>query len=132
MKIGEEKPHVTTRLKASLFWLSNDAMTKDKVYLLKLGAARIPVKLEKIEKIFDTSDLESDLEKDSIEKNMFAECIMKLNRPLAFDLVGDFQKTSRFVIVDNFNISGGGIVREALKDEQSWVREKSLSGTING
>ena len=43
-----------------------------------------------------------------------------------FDLVGDFQKTSRFVIVDNFDICGGGIVREALKDDQSWVRDKVL------
>lgn len=126
IKIGEEKPHVTTRLRASLFWLSREDMRMGKEYLLKLGTAKIPATLEKIEKIFDTSDLESDLEKASIEKNMFAECILKLKKPLAFDLVGDFQKTSRFVVVDNYNIAGGGIVRGSLKDEQSWIREKVL------
>ena len=34
--------------------------------------------------------------------------------------------TGRFVIVDNFEISGGGIVREALPDNQAWIRDKVL------
>ena len=34
--------------------------------------------------------------------------------------------TSRFVIVDDFEIRGGGIVREALPDRQTRVREKVL------
>ena len=38
----------------------------------------------------------------------------------------DLAATGRFVIVDNFEISGGGIVREALPDNQAWVREKVL------
>ena len=34
--------------------------------------------------------------------------------------------TSRFVVVDAYEISGGGIVREALPDKQDAVREKVL------
>jgi bifunctional enzyme CysN/CysC len=34
--------------------------------------------------------------------------------------------TGRFVIVDRYEICGGGIVREALEDKQAWVRDKVL------
>ena len=32
----------------------------------------------------------------------------------------------RFVLVEDFEIRGGGIIREALPDRQSWVRERVL------
>ena len=42
-----------------------------------------------------------------------AECTLALDRPLAFDLSHDLEATGRFVILDGFEISGGGIVRAA-------------------
>jgi len=34
---------------------------------------------------------------------------------MAFDLAEEIAATSRFVIVDHYEISGGGIIREALE-----------------
>lgn len=45
---------------------------------------------------------------------------------MAFDLAGEIEESSRFVIVDDFEITGGGIISEALEDEQSWIREKVM------
>jgi len=56
-----------------------------------------------------------------------AECTLALGKPVAFDTVDQNPATARFVIVDSFEISGGGIVREALPDKQAWVREKVLN-----
>ena len=56
-----------------------------------------------------------------------AECTLALGKPLAFDTVDQCPSTGRFVIVDNFEICGGGIVRQALPDKQAWVREKVLN-----
>ena len=42
-----------------------------------------------------------------------------MNTPLAFDLIDECAPTGRFVIVDNFDISGGGIILEALPDLHS-------------
>ena len=53
-----------------------------------------------------------------------AECILKLNRAIAFDLANEIPSTGRFVIVDDYEIRGGGIVLEDLEDNQAWVRDK--------
>jgi bifunctional enzyme CysN/CysC len=49
-----------------------------------------------------------------------------LNRAIAFDLVDDVPATGRFVIVDRYEIRGGGIIREALEDKQGPLRNKVL------
>jgi len=51
---------------------------------------------------------------------------LKLKHAIAFDLAEEIAGTGRFVIVDDYEISGGGIIREALEDEQAWVRGKIL------
>ena len=33
-------------------------------------------------------------------------------------------ETSRFIIVDQYDISGGGLIMDAGVDEQAWLREK--------
>ena len=42
---------------------------------------------------------------------------------MAFDLSHKLVNTSRFVIVDDYEISGGGIIEEALEDEYSKMKE---------
>jgi len=126
VNMGQQKPRVTSRVKTSMFWLAKNPMKKGKEYIFRLGTARVKAELEMIEKCFDASDLDAGITSDTIEKNTVAECVLRLKRPIAFDLVGDSQQTSRFVIVDDHRISGGGIILEDLKDEQSWVRDKVL------
>ncbi|MFC1623831.1 GTP-binding protein [Candidatus Omnitrophota bacterium] len=120
-------PYVTSRLRVTLFWLSRKPMMIGKQYIFKLGTLKLTAMLEKVEKIIDPSDdLKENMSKEKIECNFVSECILKLTRPIAFDLIGDFLETSRFVIVDDYDISGGGIIRKALEDKQSWVRDKVL------
>ncbi len=125
-RAGEARPHVTTRLRVSLFWLGREPMELKKDYTLKLGSARVPVRLEEIHRVIDASDLAATTEAKRINRHDVAECTLKLNRAMAFDLADQVAATSRFVIVDNFEIRGGGIVREDLPDRQTWVRNKVL------
>lgn len=122
---GEPKPKITTRIKANLFWLGKEPMVKDKEYYLKIGTAKVGVRIEEINRVIDASNLENST-KDRIDRHDVAECILKTDRAIAFDLAHEIDKTSRFVIVDNYEISGGGIIQEALEDKQTWVREKVL------
>ena len=55
-----------------------------------------------------------------------AECTLKLNRAVAFDTAEELAGTSRFVLVDDYEIRGGGIVREALPDRQADIRDKVM------
>lgn len=122
----EPRPQVTTRLRVSLFWLGKEPLVKRKEYLLKLGSARVTARLEEVLRVMDASTLDTADQRTAVQRHDVAECILKLDRAIACDLATDLPSTSRFVIVDDFEIRGGGIVREALSDRQAAVRDRVL------
>ncbi|AGB42244.1 sulfate adenylyltransferase, large subunit [Halobacteroides halobius DSM 5150] len=122
----ETEPEVTSRIKTNLFWLGKAPLSKNKEYQIKLGTAKVSARLEKIERVIDASNLSQSQEKDQVERHDVAQCVFKLNKAIAFDLATQFEKTSRFVVVDDYEIAGGGLVEEAIEDKQSWVREKVM------
>ncbi len=122
----EPRPQVTTRLRVSLFWLGKQPMVKRKEYMLKLGTARVTARVEEILRVMDASTLGTTEQRSAIQRHDVAEAVLKLDRAIACDLAEDIASTSRFVIVDDFEIRGGGIVREALPDRQTSVRDQVL------
>lgn len=122
---GQRKPEVTTRIKVNLFWLGKKPLVKNKEYYLKLGTAKVSVKVEEILRVLDASSLETKTA-DQINRNEVAECILILDKEIAFDSSEEMAGTGRFVLVDNYDIAGGGIVLEALEDKQNWLREKVI------
>jgi len=123
--VNEKTPNIATRIMVSLFWLGREPMVRGKEYSLKLGTAKVGVKLEEVKLVLDASTLER-VHKDKIERYDVAECILRTDKPIAFDLAHEINQTSRFVIVDNYQIAGGGIIHEALRDERSKIRDMVL------
>jgi bifunctional enzyme CysN/CysC len=124
---SQSRPQVTTRLRVSLFWLGKEPMVKRKEYLLKLGTARVTARIEEVLRVLDASTLDNATEqRNSVQRHDVAECVLRLDRAIACDLAEDIAATSRFVIVDDFEIRGGGIVREAMTDRQTAVRDQVL------
>ena len=122
-KTNEKHPLVTSRLKVNIFWMGKEPMVKSKRYLIKIGTAKEEVQLEEVISVIDGADLSSVEKKDKIERHDVAECILHVRKGIAFDLTEDIAATGRFVIVDNFEIRGGGIIRQGLDDKQEWVRD---------
>ena len=122
----EPRPQVTTRIRASIFWLGRQPLVKHKDYVLKLGTARVPVRVEEIHRVLDASSLEADDKKPRVDRHEVAEVTLKASRAIACDIATDLASTSRFVLVDDYEIRGGGIVREALPDTLSSVRDRVL------
>ena len=112
----EPQPVSATRLRASVFWLGQRPLEVGRSYALKLGTARVSVHLEHIERVLDASTLDAETDRTTVVRNEVADCVLRLRQPIAFDRAADLAATSRFVIVDNFSISGGGVVRDALPD----------------
>ena len=125
-RASEPRPQVTTRLRVSLFWLGRQPLIKKKEYVLKLGTARVPARVEEFTRVFDAATLAASEQKGRVDRHEVAECVLKLRKAIAFDLAHEIAATSRFVLVDDFDIKGGGIVREALGDTQTWVRDRVL------
>ena len=119
---GQKEPLVSTRIKTKLFWLGKNPLVKNKEYLLKIGSAKVKAYVEEIIRVLDASTLET-IKKGKIDRNDVAEIIIKTDSPIAFDLSFEIANTSRFVLVDNYEISGGGIIEEALEDEYSQIKK---------
>jgi bifunctional enzyme CysN/CysC len=124
VRTDQAPPEVSTRVRASLFWLGKAPLVSGKEYLLKIGTARVPMHLERIDKIIDASTLASQVSKTQVDRHDVAECVLKLQRPIACDAAAMHGTTGRFVIVDDYDICGGGIVLETRPDEQRLVREQ--------
>lgn len=123
--VGETEPEVTSRMKVHIFWLGKRPLSKNNTYFIKIGTTKTKVILEDILTIINSSNL-NQISKETIENYEVAECILHTEKPIAFDTVETCANTSRFVIVDQYEIAGGGIITEALKDEQSSLRHQVL------
>ncbi len=123
---GEKAPKTASRITANIFWLGRKNLIPGKVYYLKTGAQKVRMEVEKVSGVLDSSNLSSDESKDFVGKNEVAECILRTDKPIAFDLVEDNAGTSRFVIVDEYEIAGGGIITAALEDEEQMLREDTM------
>jgi bifunctional enzyme CysN/CysC len=130
-------PQISNRFRASLFWLGKHPMFPKKQYVIKLGTERVKAEIETIHKIIDASEL-ANKDKNMIEHHDVAEVTFLLKREMAFDTTNGIPDTSRFVVVDDYEIWGGGIVLEAIPDpEQEHLRDevfrrnqKWIKGTV--
>ena len=125
IRADQQKPEVTSRIKANIFWLGRNPFIMGKNYLLKIGAQKIEMELEKVETVIDASSLDYQ-KKDQVNRHEVAEVILKLKSPIVFDLPHVNVLTSRFVIVDEYEIWGGGIISESLSDTKKAFRDKLM------
>lgn len=123
---GEAAPKTGSRIAANVFWLGKKEFAPGKVYYLKIGAEKVKMELESIRGVINSSNLSSTGENAAVGRNEVAEVILRTDKPIAFDTVEEIAGTSRFVIVDNYEIAGGGIITEALADEEQEIREGTM------
>ncbi|ABB24413.1 GTP-binding protein [Pelodictyon luteolum] len=115
----DPQPEVGARFRANIFWVGRVPMSTEKEYKLKLGTAHATVRLAGILSTLDASDLRLSRTKQQLDNRDVGECILETTRPIAFDLASTSEATGRFVIVDNYEIAGGGIVLENLSGGES-------------
>ncbi|MDC7226149.1 MAG: GTP-binding protein [Spirochaetales bacterium] len=125
-RADEAGPCVSSRLRVNLFWLGRRPVTTEHEYLFKCGTLKVPARVEEIKRVIDASSLGVDEAGRQINRNDTAECVLKLKNPAAFDIAAEYEGTGRFVIVDDYEIAGGGIIREALTDKQEEIRGKVM------
>jgi bifunctional enzyme CysN/CysC len=129
-KVGQTAPHVSSRLQASLFWMGKQPLVKNKEYLLKIGTSRQAMVVEEILNTMDAAQLSDKSQGDRVEYHNVADCIIRTERAMAFDTADAFTGTGRFVIVDNYEIRGGGIIRQALPDRQEDLRQSVMTRNL--
>ncbi|MGC8829268.1 MAG: adenylyl-sulfate kinase [Verrucomicrobiia bacterium] len=108
-------PNELDWLKARIFWLGRQPLKKDVKYILKLTTQETECEITEIEKVLDASTLQEIRREGNngfVGRYEVADVIIKTKRPIAFDTVETVVPTGRFVIVDGYDVSGGGIILE--------------------
>lgn len=123
VRADEQPPEISNRVRVNLFWLGHDPMRRDREYTFKMGTSRHPVRMHRIIRVLDASTLRASRRKTAIERHDVAEVELAFEKDIAFDPVDRIPFTSRFVIVDDYEIRGGGIIRGTAEDESAWIRE---------
>ncbi|MBI3602101.1 MAG: GTP-binding protein [Candidatus Omnitrophica bacterium] len=109
VKPGEKMPQVATKFKANVFWMGKQPLIKGKTYKLKITTQEVPVAAAEIIQVLNAAELASS-HKPHVDRHEVGEVIFETMKPVAFDIIGDIAETGRFVIVDNYEIAGGGII----------------------
>jgi bifunctional enzyme CysN/CysC len=106
-----DPPYELSRFKARLFWLGRAPMVREKAYKLKLATQEAECQIEAIERVIDSSNLETlERAEPQVGRNEVAELSLRTKRPVAFDTHAEIIATGRFVIVDGLEVAGGGII----------------------
>ena len=121
----EQLPLVSTAFKANLFWLGKQPLEQGRRYFLRVATREVECEVAAIHRIIDTMDLNQQSGSNKVARNQVGELTLRTKAPVAFDLSASFEATGRFVLVDDYDIAGGGIVTEMIRDDQEFLREEA-------
>ncbi len=111
--LDSSPPYELTRFNARIFWMGKQPFRKGRPYKLKLGTQEAECAIESIEKVIDASSLATVSRHQNeifVGRHEVAELTLQFKKPVAFDTIGEIVPTGRFVIVDGFDVCGGGII----------------------
>lgn len=115
-------PLISDTFKANLFWMGRKPLEKRQEYKLKLVTQEIECEIYAINKVVDATTLSTTEDAKRVNTNDVAEVIIKTKREICFDEFKNNPVTGRFVIVDGYDVSGGGIVSGLVQGLQTVNR----------
>jgi bifunctional enzyme CysN/CysC len=106
-------PYTLTCFKARVFWLGKRPFMPSRKYRLKLATQEAECQIEKLERVIDAATLQTVQRPGSepyVGRHEAAELTLRTKKPVAFDAINEVAATGRFVIVDEFDVAGGGVI----------------------
>ncbi len=109
-----DQPEVSNQFRANLFWMGRTSLEKGKNYKIKLATQEIGVRVASFDRVIDASTLE-EVDRDGVlRRDDVAEVVLETQSAIAIDLHNRIMPMGRFVIVDGFDLAGGGIITSVL------------------
>ncbi len=102
-------PTLSNVFRGRLFWLGHAPLKVGKRYKMKLCTAEYTVEVQAIERIIDVNDLGM-RESQEVERNAVAEVVLRARGLIALDPFDYNMLTGRFVLVEDYDIVGGGLI----------------------
>jgi bifunctional enzyme CysN/CysC len=132
---GEMMSHVTSPpiesnvFKARLFWLGASPLIAGKGYTLKLNTVETAVEVASVEQVIDTARMAPE-EREDVPQHAVADVVLRTHGMLAVDRARDNPRTGRFVLVDGYDVVGGGLIdMEGYPDQRDMITLKATNVT---
>lgn len=122
-----DAPIESNRFKARLFWMGKRNLPIGERYKLKLVTQELDVEITSIEKIIDASTLEDVAQgRDYIARNDVAEVTLQTRGALVMDNADVNALLGRFVIVDQRQVAGGGIIFGGVYTDRARIKSQNI------
>jgi bifunctional enzyme CysN/CysC len=116
------QPSETKRFHANVFWMGKDSLELGESYKLKLATQEVECTVAEIVRVMDGATLElDDKEREAIGRYDVAEVVIETKHKVAVDPHDVNQSLGRFVLVDDYDVSGGGIVLDVEEQEPANI-----------
>jgi bifunctional enzyme CysN/CysC len=113
-----DAPVLTNVFGATIFWLGEHPLGVGRTYRMKLATRETNVVVQKINRIIDTASL-AKTAGDLLKRDNVAEIVLRSAEVLAVDETRFGGPSSHFVLVEDFNTVGGGLISmEGYPDER--------------
>ena len=127
-----DPPKESNVFRARLFWLGSSPLSVGQSFRIRLNTFEALVEVQDIERVIDTDDFAapgsrttSDSQSgpvDEVARDGIAEVVLRTREILALDEFTANPLTGRFVLVDGYDIAGGGIINmEGYPDQRGLV-----------
>ena len=132
-----DTPIESNRVKAHLFWLGRRELTLGGNYQLKLATQEIACQVASIEQVIDAATLAPPTDGSgrsdaagaiqTVSRNDVAEVTLQMRRPLVLDNHDRIPPLGRFVLVDENEVSGGGILFGGVYTDRRQVVSQNIT-----
>ena len=107
--LSTNAPIETNVFRGKVFWIGNKPIIAGDRLKIKIGTAEHISEVQSIENKIDLSSLEA-IDADLLEKNDIGEVVFRTKSTVALDSFEKNHRTGRFVLIDEYETVGGGIV----------------------
>ena len=107
--LSTDAPIETNVFRGKVFWIGNKPIIAGDRLKIKIGTAEHISEVQSIENKIDLSSLEA-IDVDLLEKNDIGEIIFRTKSTVALDPFEKNHRTGRFVLINEYETVGGGIV----------------------
>jgi bifunctional enzyme CysN/CysC len=105
----ERAPVLTNLFRARIFWLGHKPLELGKRYKIKLGTSEMMAEVKTIEHVIDADTL-AQIPANRVERSNVAEIILRVRGLAVVDDFNNNQRLGRFVILQDYDVAGGGII----------------------
>ena len=131
MSHTEQPPIETDVFRARLLWLGHTPLTAGRRCTLRLGTAAEDVEVQSIERAIEPHGSDTGGVAHEVARDGITEVVLRSRTMLALDAFTDNPVTGRFVLADENEIAGVGLISmEGYPDQRALITGRSSNVTV--